>query len=93
MVQVGASLEGSFGLTGEFNFDGACFRSGKLIPGTFPTPSFILGTSVALNIPTDNGTVAFVGTAEGDGVIRGTYRVAGGSCESTGSGYLSPWEY
>jgi hypothetical protein len=91
--QVGASSEGSIGLTGNFNFDGACFSSGKLTPGTFPTPSFILGTSVALYIPTGNGTVAFVGTADPDGLIRGTYTVTGGSCESTGTGYLSPWEY
>ena len=91
--QVGASSEGSFGLTGNFNFDGACFNSGTLTPGTFPTPSFILGTSVALNIPTDNGSIAFVGTVDTDGLIRGTYAVAGGSCESTGTGYLSPWEY
>lgn len=91
--QVGASSEGSFGLTGNFNFDGPCFNSGKLTPGTFPTPSFILGTSVALDIPTDNGTIAFVGTADPDGLIRGTYTVTGGSCESTGTGYLSPWEY
>jgi len=93
--QVGPSSEGSFGLTGTFNFDGACFNSGKLTPGTYPTPSFILGTSVALNIPTDNGTIAFVGTAGPDegGLIRGTYTVTGGSCESNGTGYLSPWEY
>jgi hypothetical protein len=91
--QVGASSEGSFGLTGDFNFDGACFDSGKLTPGTFPIPSFILGTSVALKIPTNNGTIAFVGTADPDGLIRGTYTVTGGSCESTGVGYLSAWEY
>jgi len=91
--QVGASPQGSFGLTGDFKFDSACFNSGKLTPGTFPTPSFILGTSVALNIPTDNGTIAFVGTADPDGLIRGTYTVTGSSCDSTGTGYLSPWEY
>ena len=93
--QVGASSEGSFGLTGTFNFNGACFNSGKLTPGTYPTPSFVLGTSVALNIPTDNGTIAFVGTDGPDegGLIEGTYTVTGGSCESTGTGYLSPWEY
>jgi len=93
--QVGPSSEGSFGLTGTFNFDGACFTSGKLTPGTYPTPSFVLGTSVALNVPTDNGTIAFVGTAGPDqgGLIVGTYTVTGGSCESTGTGYLSPWEY
>lgn len=93
--QVDPSSEGSFGLTGAFNFDGACFNSGKLTPGTYPTPSFILGTSVTLNIPTDNGTIAFVGTAGPDqgGLIEGTYTVTGGSCESSGTGYLSPWEY
>ena len=93
--QVGSSSEGSFGLTGAFNFNGACFNSGKLTPGTYPTPSFHLGTSVVLSIPTDNGTIAFIGTAGPDqgGLIEGTYTVTGGSCESTGTGYLSPWEY
>jgi hypothetical protein len=93
--QLGPSSEGSFGLTGAFNFDGACFNAGNLTPGTYPTPSFHLGTSVVLNIPTDNGNIAFVGTAGPDqgGLIVGTYTVTGGSCESTGTGYLSPWEY
>jgi hypothetical protein len=93
--QVDASSEGSFGLIGDFNFDGACFNSGTLTAGTYPTPSFHLGTSVVLSIPTDNGTIAFVGTAGPDqgGLIVGTYTVTGGSCESTGAGYLSPWEY
>lgn len=93
--QVGASSEGSIGLTGSFSFDGACFHSGKLTPGTFPTPSFILGTSVALHIPTDNGAIDFIGSAGPDegGLIRGTYTVTGGACESAGTGYLSPWEY
>jgi hypothetical protein len=91
----GPSPQGSFGLIGAFNFQGACFSSGNLTPGTYPTPSFHLGTSVVLNIPTDNGTIAFVGTAGPDqgGLIVGTYTVTGGSCESTGTGYLSPWEY
>jgi hypothetical protein len=93
--QVSPSPEGSFGLTGAFTFDGACFNSGNLTPGTYPTPSFHLGTSVVLNIPTDNGTINFVGLAGPDqgGLIEGTYTVTGGSCESTGTGYLSPWEY
>ena len=94
-VRLAPSSEGSFGLTGNFNFDGACFNSGKLTPGTYPTPSFVLGTSVALKIPTDNGTIAFVGSSGPDtgGLIEGTYTVTGGACESTGTGYLSPWEY
>ena len=91
--QVGVSSEGSFGLTGNFSLDGACSAAGTLTPGTFPTPSFILGTSVALNIPTNNGTISFVGTTNHGGLIRGTYTITGGSCESTGTGYLSPWEY
>ena len=93
--QVNPSSEGSFGLTGAFTFDDACFSSGKLTPGTYPTPSFHLGTSVVLNIPTDNGTIAFAGVAGPDqgGLLVGTYTVTGGSCASTGAGYLSPWEY
>jgi hypothetical protein len=95
MGQVSPSSEGSFGITGAFTFDDACFSSGNLTPGTYPTPSFHLGTSVVLNIPTDNGTIAFVGIAGPDqgGLIEGTYTVTGGSCESSGTGYLSPWEY
>jgi hypothetical protein len=91
--QVGVSSEGSFGLTGNFSFDGACFTAGALTPGTFPTPSFIMGTSVALDIPTGNGTISFIGKADQGGLIRGSYTVSGGSCESAGTGYLSPWEY
>ncbi len=95
LSQVGPSSEGSFGLTGAFVFDGACFSSGKLTPGTYPTPSFHLGISVVPNIPTDNGTIAFVGEAGPDqgGLIAGTYTMTGGSCDSTGTGFLSPWDY
>jgi hypothetical protein len=43
--------------------------------------SFIMGTSVALEIKTDNGTVTFLGTLNRDrSEIRGAYTVSGGSC-------------
>jgi hypothetical protein len=52
-----------------------------------------MGTAVSLEIETDNGVIVFLGTAEGDGLIRGTYPVVGGTCEPTGTGFLSPWDY
>ncbi|MGA7929866.1 MAG: hypothetical protein WCA20_28210 [Candidatus Sulfotelmatobacter sp.] len=93
LAQGSATSEGSFGLTGAFAFDDACFNSGTIKSGTFPSASFIMGTSVNLEIKTDNGTIAFLGTMEPYGLIEGNYTVSGGPCESTGTGYLSPWEY
>ncbi|MGH7866890.1 MAG: hypothetical protein ACREP9_04450 [Candidatus Dormibacteraceae bacterium] len=93
LAQGSANSGGSFGLTGGFTFSDVCFKSGAITSGTFPSASFIMGTSVALEIKTDDGTIAFLGTADPDGLIRGSYTVSGGSCESTGTGYLSPWEY
>jgi hypothetical protein len=86
------TAEGSFGLNGTFTFDG-CFASGTATSGTFPSASYILGTAVALDINTGNGKMAFVGTMEPYGLIEGTYTISGGTCDSTGTGYLSPWEY
>jgi hypothetical protein len=79
--QGNASSEGSFGLTGTFTFDDTCFRSGTITSRTFPSASFIMGTSVNLEIKTDNGTIAFLATADSDGLIRGNYTVSGGPCE------------
>lgn len=93
LTQGSATSEGSFGLTGIFTFDDACFKSGTITPGTFPIASYIMGTSVVLEIKTDNGTLAFLGNADSDGLIKGNYTVSGGPCEPTGTGYLSPWEY
>jgi hypothetical protein len=93
LTQGSASSQGSFGLTGTFTFDNVCLKSGTITPGTFPSASFIMGTSVNLEIKTDNGTMAFLGTADSDGLIKGNYIVSGSACESTGTGYLSPWEY
>jgi hypothetical protein len=94
LTQEDASPEGSFGLTGTATFDGSCFTSGTITAGTFPSASYILGRSVSLEFSTDNGVIIFPAKWESDGVIRGTYTIVGGSCESTGTGYLSsPWDY
>jgi hypothetical protein len=93
LTQLGASSEGSFGLQGTVDFGDTCFKSGTIKSGTFPTASFIMGRSVALDIKTDNGTISFRGTADTDGLIRGIYTVTDGPCQSTGTGYLSPWDY
>ena len=89
-----SASEGIFGLTGTAFFEvGTCFQSAKIISGTFPSGSYIMGRAVSLEIETDNGVVVFLGTAKGDGLIRGNYTLVGSTCEPTGTGYLSPWEY
>lgn len=97
VTQGGAGSEGSFGLTGTVTFGSSCFSSGTITPGTFPSGSFILGTHVAIEIKTDNGTVAFLGTAnQATGEISGDYTVVGGTCDHSGTAALdasSPWDY
>jgi hypothetical protein len=100
VTQLGsASSEGSFGVTGNAVFSNtSCFTSGTLTPGTFPSGSFIMGTSVALEIKTANGIVAFLGTLNPDrSEISGAYMVSGGTCDqTTGTGTLAvlgPWTY
>jgi hypothetical protein len=92
-----ASSEGSFGITGTVTFSTSCFSSGTITSGTFPSRSFIIGTSVALEIETGNGTVAFLGTANpATGQISGNYTVSGGTCDQTGTAVLvasNPWDY
>jgi hypothetical protein len=92
-----ASPEGSFGITGTATFDGPCFSSGTVTSGAFPSGSFIMGTSVALEIETDNGTVTFPGMLNNDRTqISGDYTVSGGTCDQTGTALLipsSPWDY
>ena len=91
------SIEGSFGISGTVSFRTSCFSSGTITPGTFPSGSFIIGTSVALEIETDNGTVIFLGTLNRErNEISGNYVVAGGTCDQTGTAVLavsSPWDY
>jgi hypothetical protein len=95
LTQYGASSDGSFGITGNGGFTGACFKSGTLVAGSFPTGSFILGTSLTLQIQTDNGIFSFAGTADLSGLVTGTYTVVGGSCDQSGTASLvaSPWDY
>jgi hypothetical protein len=95
--QGSASSEGSFGITGTVTFSASCLSAGTITSGTFPSGSFIMGTSVALEIKTDNGTVAFHGTAnQATGNISGDYAVSGSACDQTGTAVLvasSPWDY
>lgn len=94
LTQGNAASEGNFVLTGTASFEsGTCFKQGTIASGTFPSGSYVMGTAVSLKIETDNGVVNFLGTAEADGLVRGNYTVVGGTCEPTGTGYLSPWEY
>jgi hypothetical protein len=92
LVQGNADSEGSFGLSGAITFD-TCFGTGTMTSGAFPSPSFILGQSVNLEIKTSNGTITFLGKAEDDGLIRGNFMATGTACGTSGTGYLSPWEY
>lgn len=56
-----------------------------------------LGTLVSLEIETNNGTVAFLGTVNpATGIINGTYTVVGGTCAQTGTAVLAlggQWDY
>ena len=94
LAQGSATSEGIFGLTGTAFFEvGTCFTSAKILSGTFPAGSYVIGNSMSLQIETDNGLIVFVGVDKGDGVIRGNYTLGGSTCEPSGTGYLSPWEY
>ena len=92
-----SSDEGSFGVTGTATIRTSCFSSGPIKSGTFPSGSFIMGTSVALEIEAGNGNIAFLGTWNLDkGEISGDYTVFGGTCDQTGTAVLvasSPWDY
>jgi hypothetical protein len=95
LTQGSASSDGSFGVTGNGSLTGACFKAGTIVSGTFPIPSYILGTSLALHIDTGNGTLDFLGTADISGTVTGNYTVVGGTCDQSGTGSLvfSPWDY
>ena len=94
LVQSSPTSEGISGLTGTAIFEvGTCFKSAKITSGAFPSGSYVMGESVSLEIETDNGVIVFLGKAKGDGLIRGNYTLVGSTCEPTGTGYLSPWEY
>jgi hypothetical protein len=93
-----ASPEGSFVITGTATFDTPCFSAGTIQSGTFPSGSFILGTSIVLEVETNNGLLTFLGTLDPDasGGVQGDYTVTGGSCDDSGTAVLqlaSPWDY
>jgi hypothetical protein len=56
-----------------------------------------MGTSVAFEIATGNGMVAFLGTLNtATGEIDGDYTISGGTCDQTGTAAFvasSPWDY
>jgi hypothetical protein len=86
--------EGIFPLSGTAGFEvGTCFTSARIVSGTFPSGSYVMGNSVSLEIETDNGSIVLLGTLKDYGLIRGNYTLAGSTCEPAGIVYLSPWEY
>jgi hypothetical protein len=93
-----ASLDGSFPITGTATFDTPCLSAGTIQQGTFPSGSFILGMSVALDIKASNGLLTFLGTEnqDGSGEVKGKYTVSGGGCDDSGTAVLqlaSAWDY
>jgi hypothetical protein len=91
-----ATAVGTFGLTGTVTFASGCLTLGAIKSGQFPEGSFVLGTSVALEIGTNNGTLALEGTVDQTGEISGDYKISGGSCDHSGTAVLivsDPWGY
>lgn len=77
---------GSFAISGDATFDVACLSAGTMKAGSYPTASFILGTSVGIEFDTGSGIVTFVGALNPDSnVIGGTYTVSGSSCNGSGA--------
>jgi hypothetical protein len=97
LTQSSASSDGSFGITGTVTFGPSCFSNGTITSGAFPSGSFIMGTSVTLEIETDNGTLTFHGTAkQATGEISGDYMVSNSTCNQTGTAVLAAsgqWDY
>lgn len=95
--QGSAESDDSYGIIVTATFGPSCFKSGTINPGAFPSGSFILGTSVALEIETDNGTISFHGTAnQATGEIAGDYVVSDGTCSQAGaavSAATGQWDY
>ena len=84
-----ASAAGSFQFTGNATFDTACLGMGAITAGTYPSGSFILGTSVSLEFDTGNGTLTFLGNLNPDRTnISGNYTVSGGTCNDSGTAVL-----
>jgi hypothetical protein len=93
-----ASSDGSFPITGTATFDAPCFSAGTIQPGTFPSGSFILGETVALEVETGKGILTFLGNLSdsGSGEVSGNYTVSGGGCDDSGTADLhvkGQWDY
>jgi len=94
-----ASPNGSYsiGANDPSTFDTPCFSSGTIRQGSFPSASFILGSSVAIEFDTSNGILTVLGTWNPDtDQITGNYTISGGTCEDNGTVVLtlgSPWDY
>lgn len=88
------SPQGSFPITGTATLT-PCFNSAMLMSDAFPSGSFLIGTSVALEIQTNNGVVSFLGTLDPtEDQISGNYTINGGTCDQAGTGILSiNWDY
>ena len=65
LAEDGPSSEGSYGISGQIYTDNSCLKSGTITSGIFPDASYILGSSVVMEIKTDNGVLTFLGTADG----------------------------
>ena len=82
VTQGSVSSAGSFGIGGEVDDSGnvGCL-SGTISPGMFPSPSFIIGSSLSLEIETSDGTIVFLGTLNQAGTeFIGTHHIVGGTC-------------
>ncbi len=91
-----ANSDGTFGITGTATFNTPCFSTATISPGSLPSGNFILGTLFSLQIQTNNGTVTILGTEVPGEFINGTYTVAGGTCDQTGTVALAltgQWDY
>jgi hypothetical protein len=95
-----ASSDGSVGITGYVDFNTPCLSASTIIPGPFPSGSFILGSFVSFQIMTNNGTVTFIGTVgpfdpAGTRTISGKYTISGGNCTDSGTAllYTNIWAY
>jgi len=92
LTQGTPTAQGNFAVSGTVAIDD-CISTNTITAGTLRDGSVIRGTFVDLEMKTDTATITFLGTADPDGLIRGSYTANGGPCEVTGTAYLSPWEY
>src|SRR5215467_5508323 len=85
LTQSAANSDGSYGITGAATFGPSCFKTGTIVSGDFTSGSFILGSSVRLEIESDNGTISFHGTADQSGHIKGDFAISNSTCNKTGT--------